>query len=145
MDELFVFVNLIQILAPGAHKINCPGREATGRYLLRVFFDARLAAKLKTLKKQRKLSFIVFCKCSQTPNGSKKTNKKPEGRVQHVCTFGVIRWAIHGVWRKRCSPAPLRSPPDLRPGERVGRWIILLGTTSIPPVAQRAGGIHTAL
>ena len=66
---------------------------------------------------------------------------KQEGRGQQCRRFGGIRWAIHMVWRKRCSPAPFPKSPVRRPGERVGRGIALSETTARPPVAQRAGGI----
>ena len=37
--------------------------------------NARQAAELKKLKKNKKNSFVVFCKCYKTPNGSKKKQK----------------------------------------------------------------------
>ena len=96
---------------------------------------------VEKVSKNRKLCFIVFCKCCKTPNWSqtKEENKREGGQQRR--SFGSIRWAIHMVWRKRCSPAPFPKSPVRRPGERVGRGIALSGTTARPPVAQRAGGI----
>ena len=48
---------------------------------------------------------------------------------------------IHCIWRKQCSPAPLSARLDRRPGERVGKGVILIETAAKPPDAQRAGGI----
>ena len=80
MDASLVFANVIQILATGAPKIDCCGKGSHAEVSFARFFNARLAAKLKTLKTKWNLCFIVFCRCYQTPNGSKKTERtKPDG------------------------------------------------------------------
>ena len=80
-------------------------------------------------------------------NAQREEDKKgkQEGRVQQVRTFGGSRWAIHRIWRKRFSAAGDPRGSDQGPGERVGRGVLLLGTTPKPPVPQRAGGIYVVM
>ena len=58
MDESWVFANLIQILVPGAPKIDCCGKGSHGEGLFGRFFDARLAADLNILKTTK---FVFYC------------------------------------------------------------------------------------
>ena len=53
-----------------------------------------------------------------------RKQKKTRGSDRSALHFGGSRCAIHGVWRKRCSPAPLPKGSDQGPGERVGRGVI---------------------
>ena len=60
MDESWVFANLMQILVPGAPKIDCCGKGSHGEGLFARFFNARLAAELKRLKKTKCVFYCVL-------------------------------------------------------------------------------------
>ena len=102
--------------------------------------NARLAAELKILEKTRNLCLLCSADAIKRPTGV-RTQKKTRGSGSTRLNFWRHSLGNSYGLAKRCSAVGDPSGLDQRPGERVGRGVILLGTTSKPPVAQRAGGI----
>ena len=96
---------------------------------------------VEKVEKHQNLRFIVFCKCYKTLNGSKKKQKNKRDGDNSTELLEALVGQFIGVGESDVRPRHFQARGLEARGEGRERGN-LIGTTSKPPVAQRAGGIY---
>jgi hypothetical protein len=71
---------------------------------------------VEKVEKKQKNSFVVFCKCYKTPNGSKKKKENKRGGGNSVVLLEAPARRFIGVGENDVGPRPIQTPRIGSPG-----------------------------